>query len=64
VALVLLAALISGLNCRGEGYEVQLMAGGLVLALIILYDAYAERRREKKRGQRQDLLRELHGGRI
>jgi len=62
VALVLLAALISGLNCRGEGYEVQLMAGGLVLALIILYDAYAQHRREKKRGQRQDLLRELRGG--
>ena len=64
VALVLLAALISGLNCRGEGYEVQLMAGGLVLALIILYDAYAEHRRQKRRGQRQDLLRELYGGRI
>jgi len=61
-ALVALAALINGLNCRGEGYEVQLMAGGLVLALVILYDAFAVYRREKKRGQRQDLLRELRGG--
>jgi len=61
-ALVALAALINGLNCRGEGYEVQLMASGLVLALVILYDAFAVYRREKKRGQRQDLLRELHGG--
>ena len=63
-ALVALAALINGLNCRGEGYEVQLMAGGLVLALVILYDAFAVYRREKKRGRRQDLLRELHGGHI
>ena len=62
VALVALAALINGLNCRGEGYEVQLMASGLVLASIILYDAYALHRRERKRGQRKDLLRELGGG--
>ena len=60
VALVALAALVNGLSCRGEGYEVQLMAGGLVLASIILYDAYALHRREKTRGQRKDLLKELH----
>ena len=58
VALVALAALVNGLSCRGEGYEVQLMASGLVLASIILYDAYALHRRERKRGQRKDLLRE------
>jgi len=63
-ALVALAALINGLNCRGEGYEVQLMASGLVLALVILYDAFAAYLREKKRGQRPDLLRELHRGRV
>jgi ribose transport system permease protein len=59
VALVALAALINGLNCRGEGYEVQLMAGGLVLASIILYDAYSLALRERKRGQRLDLVKEL-----
>jgi ribose transport system permease protein len=63
-ALVALAALINGLNCRGEGYEVQLMASGLVLALVILYDAFAAYLREKKRGQRPDLLRELDRGHI
>jgi ribose transport system permease protein len=61
VALVALAALVNGLSCRGEGYEVQLMASGLVLALIILYDAYALHRRERTRGQRRDLLREVRG---
>jgi len=59
VALIALAALINGLSCRGEGYEVQLMASGLVLASIILYDAYIEHRREALRGQKPDLLREL-----
>ena len=35
------------------------MASGLVLASIILYDAYTEHRREVRRGQRRDLLKEL-----
>jgi hypothetical protein len=54
--------LINGLSCRGEGFEVQLMASGLVLASIILYDAYTEHRREVRRGQRLDLLKELSPG--
>ena len=59
VALVALAALINGLSCRGAGYEIQLMASGLVLASVILYDAWTLHRREKRRGQRPDLLKEL-----
>ena len=59
IALVALAALINGLSCRGEGFEVQLMASGLVLASIILYDAYTEHRREMRRGRKPDLLKEL-----
>jgi len=59
VALVALAALINGLSCRGEGFEVQLMASGLVLASIILYDAYTEHRREVRRGRKPDLLKEF-----
>jgi hypothetical protein len=35
------------------------MASGLVLALIIVYDAWSEYRRAKRRGQRKDLLKEL-----
>jgi ribose/xylose/arabinose/galactoside ABC-type transport system permease subunit len=62
VALVALAALINGLSCRGEGFEVQLMASGFVLASIILYDAYTEHRREVRRGQRLNLLKELSPG--
>lgn len=63
VALVALTALINGLNCRGAEHETQLLASGLVLALIILYDACWLQRRQRKRGQRRDLLRELRQGR-
>jgi ribose transport system permease protein len=62
LALVALEALVNGLSCRGEGYEVQLMASGLVLALIILYDAWSMHRRERTRGQRKDLLGERRAG--
>ncbi len=59
VALIALAALINGLNCCGQGYEVQLMASGLVLAAVILYDAVDLRLRQRRRGQRADLIQEL-----
>jgi ribose/xylose/arabinose/galactoside ABC-type transport system permease subunit len=59
VALVVLAALINGLNCLRAGFEIELMASGLVLASVVLYDAWSLYRREKKRGRRQDLLKEL-----
>jgi len=60
VALVALTALINGLSCRGAGYEIQLMASGLVLAAVILWDAWMLQRRRKRRGQRRDLLDEFH----
>jgi ribose transport system permease protein len=59
VALVALTALINGLSCLGAGHEIKLMASGLVLALIILYDAYWLHLRQRRRGQRKDLLEEL-----
>jgi ribose/xylose/arabinose/galactoside ABC-type transport system permease subunit/ABC-type sugar transport system substrate-binding protein len=61
VALMALAALTKGLDCRGAGHEVKLMASGLVLAALILYDAWSLYRREKRRGQRRDLLAEVPG---
>jgi len=59
VALVALTALTNGLDCLGAGYEVTLMSSGLVLALVILYDAYWLHLKQKKKGQRKDLLAEL-----
>jgi len=59
VALVALTALINGLSCLGAGHEIKLMASGLVLALVILYDAYWLYRKHRTKGQRRDLLLEL-----
>ena len=59
VALVALTALINGLSCLGAGHEIKLMASGLVLAMVILYDAYWLHLRQRTRGQRKDLLAEL-----
>ena len=59
VALLALTALINGLSCLGAGHEVKLMASGLVLAAVILYDAWWLHRRRRTRGQRKDLLQEL-----
>jgi ribose transport system permease protein len=59
VALVALTALTNGLDCLGAGYEVNLMSSGLVLAMVILYDAIWLHMRRRKMGQRKDLLAEL-----
>jgi len=59
VALVALAALIKGLNSLGAGFEVELMASGLVLALVILYDAWRVQQARRVRGQRRELLTEV-----
>ena len=59
VALVALTALINGMSCLGAGHEIKLMASGLVLAMVILYDAYWLHLRQRTKGQRKDLLLEL-----
>ena len=59
VAMIALMALIRGLNSLGAGYEIELMASGLVLALVILYDAWRIVQKNRVRGQRRELLAEL-----
>ena len=59
VAMIALMALIRGLNSLGAGYEIELMASGLVLALVILYDAWRIVQSSRIRGQRRELLAEL-----
>ena len=59
VAMIALTALIKGLNCLGAGFQVELMASGVVLALVILYDAWRIVQKNRTRGQRHELLAEL-----
>ncbi|HOX37055.1 MAG TPA: ABC transporter permease [Candidatus Brocadiia bacterium] len=63
VAVFTLTALINGLGLLGAGFEIQLVASGIVLATIILYDAVSLRRQERKRGIRPDLLAEMRAKR-
>lgn len=58
VAVLTLATLFNALNCFGAGYEVQVFASGLVLAIVVLYEAYALYKQDKLKGQRTELLKE------
>jgi ribose/xylose/arabinose/galactoside ABC-type transport system permease subunit len=55
-AVLTLTTLFNGLGCLGSGYEVQVAAAGLILAIIVLYDAYNTYKADLLRGQRLDLL--------
>ena len=59
IALLVLCSLFNGLSCMGAGYEIRQIASGLVLAGVIVLDAYALVLRRRTKGQRQELLAEL-----
>ncbi len=59
VAVLTLEVLYTGIILFGLGNEVKIFVAGLILALVILYEAYANWSHEKKVGQRPELLREL-----
>jgi ABC-type sugar transport system substrate-binding protein len=59
IALIALTMLTNGFSAMGAGFEIQKITGGLVLAGVILYDAWFEKRREEARGRRHELMEEL-----
>ena len=59
VAVLTLEVLYTGIILFGLGNEVKIFVAGLILALVILYEAYANWAHEKKVGQRPELLKEL-----
>ncbi len=59
IALIALTMLTNGFSAMGAGFEIQKITGGLVLAGVILYDAWLERRGEDARGRRHELIEEL-----
>ncbi len=63
-AVLLLTTLFNGIGCFGLGFEVQIFANGLILALVVLYEAYALHRRELLKGQRPDLMQEVREGAV
>jgi ribose/xylose/arabinose/galactoside ABC-type transport system permease subunit len=61
VAVLMLTAIANGLGIRGLGSEAQQIVSGLVLAVIVLYDAVVANRRELLKGVRADLMTDLTG---
>ena len=59
VAILSLEMLYTGIILFGLGNEVKIFFAGLILAYVVLYEAYAVYRHEKTLGQRPELLREL-----
>ncbi len=58
LAVLMLTTLFNGIGCFGLGFEVQIFVNGLILALVVLYEAFAAHRHESRKGQRPDLLAE------
>ena len=40
-AVLMLTTLFNGIGCFGLGFEVQIFVNGLILAVVVLYEAYA-----------------------
>ncbi len=59
IALLALNALTNGLGYLGASKSVKLIANGMMLSAVIVYDAWRAVAMEKVRGQRRELLREL-----
>ncbi len=59
VAILTLEVLYDGIILFGLGNEVKIFLAGFILAVIVLYEAYATWRHERVVGQRAELLEEL-----
>ena len=59
VAILALEILYDGVILFGLGNEVKIFLAGLILALIVLYEAFAIYQHEKTVGQRPELVKEL-----
>jgi ribose/xylose/arabinose/galactoside ABC-type transport system permease subunit len=59
IAILSLEMLYTGIILFGFGNEVKIFFAGLILAYVVLYEAYAVYRHEKTLGQRPELMKEL-----
>jgi len=63
-AVLMLNTLFNGIGCYGLGFEVQMFVNGMILAVVVLYEAYIISRQDLLKGQRPDLINELEDGRF
>ena len=59
LAVLTFAAMFNGFNRLGYGSELRIFVAGLVLALVVLHEAWSRHRHEQRRGRRAYLLAEL-----
>jgi ribose/xylose/arabinose/galactoside ABC-type transport system permease subunit len=59
IAIFTLEMLYTGVILFGLGNEVKIFIAGLILAYVVLYEAYATYKHEKNLGQRPELMKEL-----
>jgi ribose/xylose/arabinose/galactoside ABC-type transport system permease subunit len=59
IAICTLEMLYTGVILFGLGNEVKIFLAGLILAYVVLYEAYAVYKHEKVIGQRPELMKEL-----
>ncbi len=57
-AVLLLTTLFNGIGCFGLGFEVQIFVNGIILALVVLYEAFIIHRESLMKGRRPDLVKE------
>lgn len=57
-AVLMLTTLFNGIGCFGLGFEVQIFINGIILALVVLYEAYVIYKHDLVKGQRPDLMKE------
>jgi len=64
IAIFTLEMLYTGVILFGLGNEVKIFIAGLILAYVVLYEAYATYKHEKSLGQRPELMKELAAKRM
>jgi ribose/xylose/arabinose/galactoside ABC-type transport system permease subunit/ABC-type sugar transport system substrate-binding protein len=57
-AVLMLTTLFNGIGCFGLGFEVQIFVNGIILALVVLYEAFVIYKHDLLKGQKPDLLEE------
>ncbi len=58
VACITIQALFNGLIIMGLGFDAQVLAAGILLGAVVLYEAYSLYKQNLKKGQRAFLMRE------
>jgi ribose transport system permease protein len=64
VAILTLEMLYTGIILFGLGNEVKIFIAGLILATVVLYEAYAVYKHDKEVGKRPELVKELEAGNL